>query len=56
MRKNVVFMLYEKDMEKVKKRVTKFCLSEWLIWRCEEYARKVRRERRKRRKQCKPRK
>lgn len=49
MRKNVVFMLYLKDIEKVKNRVTTFCFSEWIVWRCEEYARKVRRQKRKER-------
>ncbi|MDE7317311.1 MAG: hypothetical protein K2N12_06235 [Helicobacter sp.] len=50
MRKNRIFMLYKKDMENVKdRRATTFCLAEWIVWRCEEYARKVRRQKRKER-------
>lgn len=50
MRKNTKFVLYKTDMESVRdRRVTRFCLAEWIVWRCEEYARKVRRQKRKER-------
>ena len=50
MRKNRIFKLYKKDMENVKcRRAKTFCLAEWIVWRCEEYARKVMRQKRKER-------
>lgn len=48
MRKNTIFMLYKKDMENIKcRRATTFCIAEWIVWRCEEYVRKVRRQKRR---------